>query len=56
MRARKRKKVEEDPNTTFANIQTIRKAQRAVGRPTEESEDTEEVEDSEDIEDCIEVL
>ena len=56
MRARKRKKVEEDPNTTFANIQTIRKAQRAVGRPTEESEDTEEAEDSEDIEDCIEVL
>ncbi len=56
MRARKRKKVQEDPNTTFANIQTIRKAQKAVGRPTEDVEDTEEAEDSEDIEDCIEVL
>ncbi|KAK4442586.1 hypothetical protein QBC34DRAFT_418548 [Podospora aff. communis PSN243] len=56
IRARKRKKVEEDPNTTFTNIQTICKAQRAVGRLTEDLENREEAEDSEGIEDCIEVL
>jgi len=52
----KRRKVELDPNTQFANIETISAAQRAVGRNPAEDSDSEEEDDSSDIDSCIQVL
>ena len=52
----KRRRVETDPNTLFANIETIRAAQRAVGRNPVEDSDAEEEEDSSDVESCIQVI
>jgi cob(I)alamin adenosyltransferase len=52
----KRRKVEPDPNTQFANIETIRAVQRAVGRNLVEDSDSEEEGDSSDVESCIQVL
>lgn len=56
IRRSKRRKVEVDPNTMFANIDTIRDAQRSVGRAPVEDWDSPEGEESSDIEDCIQVL
>ena len=55
IRSTKRRKVEEDPNTLFANIKTIRASQRDVRRPDVEDSDSEEEYDSDDMQDCIEV-
>jgi len=52
----KKRKVEEDPNTLFACIQTVRDAQRLVGRQPVGDSDSEEEGDSSDAQDCIEVL
>jgi len=52
----KRRKVELDLNTQFANIKTISAAQRAVGRNPAEDSDSEEEGDSSDIDSCIQVL
>jgi len=51
----KRRRVEPDPNTQFANIESIRAAQRAVGRNLVKDSDLEE-EESSDVESCIQVL
>lgn len=56
LRRTKRRKVEIDPNTQFANIATIRALQRAVGRAPIEDSDSLEEEDSSDVESCIQVL
>jgi len=56
VRATKRRKVEIDPNTQFANIKTIRAAQKAVGRKPVKDSDSEEEDDSSDVLSCIEVL
>ena len=56
VRATKRRKVEIDPNTQFANIETIRALQRAVGRKPVEDSDSEEEGDSSDVLSCIQVL
>jgi len=52
----KRRRVELDPNTLFANIKTIRAAQKAVGRNPVEDSDSEEDGDSSDVEGCIQAL
>lgn len=56
VRATKRRKVEIDPNTQFANIETIRASQRAAGRKPVEDSDLEEEDDSSDVLSCIQVL
>ena len=56
LRRTKRRKVEINPNTQFANIATIRALQRAVGRAPIEDSDSSEEEDSSDVESCIQVL
>jgi len=56
VRATKRRKVEIDPNTQFANIETIRASQRAAGRKPVEDSDLEEEGDSSDVLSCIQVL
>jgi len=56
LRRTKKRKVEEDPNTTFASIRTICDAQRLVGRKVASDSDSSEEEDSSDAESCIEVL
>ena len=52
----KRRRVKPDPNTQFANIESIRAAQRAVGRNPVKDSDSEEEEESSDVESCIQVL
>ena len=49
----KKKKVEIDLNTKFANIEAIRKAQLAAGAVREESSQSETTDDDEALEDCI---
>ena len=56
LRRTKRRKVQEDPNTSFASIKTISDAQRLVGRNLAEDSDSSEEENSSDAESCIEVL
>ena len=55
IRSTKRRKVEKDPNTLFANIKTIRASQRDVRRPDVEDSDSEEEYDSDNMQDCIKV-
>ncbi len=52
----KRRKVEIDPNTTFASITTIREAQRAVGRTPVIDSNSSEDSDSSVADSCIQVL
>jgi len=52
----KRRRVKPDPNTQFANIKSIRAAQRAVGRNPVKDSDSEEEEESSDVESYIQVL
>jgi len=52
----KRRRVKPDPNTLFANIETIRAAQKAVERNPVEDSDSEEEGDSSDVESCIQAL
>ena len=56
LRRTKRRKVQEDPNTSFASINTISDAQRLVGRNLAKDSDSSEEEDSSDAESCIKVL
>ena len=56
LRRTKKRKVEEDPNTTFASIRTISNAQRLVGRKVASDSDSSEEEDSSDAKSCIKVL
>ena len=56
LRRTKKRRVEEDPNTTFASICIISDAQRPVGKEVASDSDSLEKEDSSDTESCIEVL
>ena len=56
VRATKRRKVEIDPNTQFANIETICATQKAVERKPVKDSDSKEEGDSSDVLNCIEVL
>ena len=53
VRATKRRKVEIDPNTQFANIETIRALQSPAGRKPVKDSDLEEEDDSSDVLSCI---
>lgn len=48
----KRKKVQLDPNYSFASIMEVRRAQLAAGRDMDKSSESSEEEESE-AEDCI---
>lgn len=49
----KKKKVELSPNSKFATIKHIRRAQRAVGRDVDSSSESEGVEEIEEVESCM---
>ena len=56
IKPRKRKRVNTDPNTTFAGIGTIRRAQISAGAIDDEPDDSSEDGESSDASDCIVVV
>ena len=53
LKSKKKKKVDIDPNTKFAGIKAIRKAQLAASAGKEGSNQSDATEDDETLENCI---
>jgi hypothetical protein len=53
LEGKRRKKMLPDPNTAFARVKHIRKAQVSVGRVIEESDDPEASDEDIEVADCI---